>query len=312
MNSSLAISAQAPAREPRWLLLIHQLPPKPDYLRVKIRRRLAALGAQPLKNSVYVLPHTEEALEDFHWLRREILDAGGDATVSTAAFLEGTSDAQLEAQFRAAAGAAYSNLVASWGTVAEAPERADLARFRRQLEALAGRDFFGAPERESAERGLRTLETGTSPGGGRGDGPPRGATWVTRRDVHVDRMASAWLIRRCIDPAARFKFVAPRGYPPEPGELRFDMFDGEFTHQGDRCTFQVLAERFVPRDRAVAAIGEIVRDIDLKLEPFSREEAEGVRVTVRGIGLTHQDDAARLEAAWALFDGLYAHFKRPA
>ena len=69
-----------------------------------------------------------------------------------------------------------------------------------------------------------------------------GRTWVTRHGVHVDRMASAWLIRRFIDPQARFKFVAARGYRPEPGELRFDMFEAEFSHEGDRCSFEVLVE----------------------------------------------------------------------
>ena len=71
----------------------------------------------------------------------------------------------------------------------------------------------------------------------------RGRTWVTRAGVKVDRIASAWLVRRFIDPAALFSFVDPQRYTPGPRDVRFDMFEGEFTHVGDRCTFEVLLER---------------------------------------------------------------------
>jgi hypothetical protein len=131
---------------------------------------------------------------------------------------------------------------------------------------------------------------------------------VTRTGVHVDRIASSWLIRRFIDPEARFKFVPAKGYAPKPGELRFDMFEAEFTHVGDRCTFEVLVERMGLRDPALAAIGEIIHDLDLRDDKFGREETAGVRSTIDGICTIARTDDQRIAAASPMLDGLYSHF----
>jgi hypothetical protein len=136
-----------------------------------------------------------------------------------------------------------------------------------------------------------------------------GCTWVTREDVFIDRIASAWLIRRFIDPEARFKFVGARGYRPAAGELRFDMYDAEFTHEGERCTFQTLLRRFGLVDAALAIIGDIVRDIDCKAERFGRPETAGVASLIRGIVELHETDEARIERGAAAFDELYASFR---
>src|SRR5262249_7009043 len=96
--------------EPRWLLLIHQVPPKPAYFRVKVWRRLQRLGAVAIKNSVYVLPRTEQTYEDFEWVMREIIEGGGDASICEARFVEGLSDEQVEALFHAARDADYARL----------------------------------------------------------------------------------------------------------------------------------------------------------------------------------------------------------
>jgi hypothetical protein len=238
-----------------WLLLIHQLPPKPDYLRVKVRRRLHRLGAKPLRGSVYVLPDSEEAREDFQWLLGEIRAEGGEAILCQAAFLDGIREEEVRAMFESRAGAA------------------------KRLDGLT------APERVEP-----------------------GRTWVTRRDVHVDRMASAWLIRRCIDPRAHFKLVPPRGYRPESGELRFDMAPAEYTHEGERCTFQVLLVRFGLTDPALGAIGEIVHDIDCKDAKYARPETAGVEALIRGVVESEADDQARLTRAAPLFDSLLQSF----
>lgn len=134
----------------------------------------------------------------------------------------------------------------------------------------------------------------------------RGRTWVTRTGLKVDRMASAWLIRKFIDPEARFKFVPAKGYSPEQRELRFDMFDAEFTHEGDRCTFEVLIQRFGLEAPGLRQLAEIVHDIDLKDARFGREEAAGVAQLVAGIAAAHPDDEERLARGSALFDDLYA------
>ena len=131
-------------------------------------------------------------------------------------------------------------------------------------------------------------------------------TWVTRTGIKVDRMASAWLIRRFIDPAARFEFVAAKGHTPAAGELSFDMFDAEFTHEGDLCTFEVLVRRFGLDDPGLRHLAEIVHDIDLKDAKFGREEAPGIGQLVAGIAAAHADDEERLARGTALFEDLYA------
>lgn len=138
-----------------------------------------------------------------------------------------------------------------------------------------------------------------------------GRTWVTRSGVFVDRIGSAWLIRRFIDPQARFKFVPAKGYVPEPGELRFDMFEAEFTHEGDRCTFEVLLSRAgLDKNRALIRIAEIVHDIDLKDGKFARPEAEGIKTVVTGICNGTDNDEERLSRGSAMFEDLYRSFAR--
>lgn len=240
-----------------WLLFLHQLPPKPDYLRVKVRRRLKSVGAALLKNTVYVLPNTDEALEDFQWLREEIVSEGGTALIAEAAFVEGISEEEIHAMLDAA----------------------------RSNDATAD-----VPEPEPI---------GVEPG----------RTWVTRAGVFVDRIASAWLIRRAIDPKAVFKFVPARGYKPRPDELRFDMVGAEYTHVGEDCTFQTLIRRFgLGDERALTAIGEVVHDIDCKDEKFGRPETAGVLGLLRGIADGTDDDASRLERGFRVFEDLYAFY----
>jgi hypothetical protein len=188
-------------------------------------------------------------------------------------------------------------------------------KLRRRLELVKGIDFFDAPGRDEAERAVSDAESRPRGGGApRSTEAPETATprrrvWVTRKGVKVDRMASAWLIRRFLDPEATFKFVAARGYEPGEDEIRFDMFDGEFTHEGDRCTFEILLERFAMRDPALVAVGEIVHDIDCKDEKFGRPQAAGVASLIDGITRVEEDDGERLRRGAELFDGLYEHLR---
>jgi hypothetical protein len=248
-------------RPPRWLLLIHQLPPKPHYFRVKVWRRLRTIGAAPLKNSVYVLPNTPEAREDLEWLAREIAQGKGEATICEANMISGTTDEEIEMQ---------------------------LAQATTDKSSQADAGYRAIPRPRSR---------------------PRGATWVTRQNIHVDRIASSWLIRRFIDPDANFKFVGPHGYKPRKKELRFDMFDAEFTHVGALCTFEVLVESFrLKNDRAVRAIAEIVHDIDFKDNAFGRAETDPTAQELSLIYEKHASDAVRLDVGGALFENLYAMF----
>ena len=141
-------------------------------------------------------------------------------------------------------------------------------------------------------------------------GTLRDRTWVTRQGVYVDRIASAWLIRRFIDTQARFKFVSGKGYRPEDGELRFDMFEAEFTHEGDKCTFEVLLDRCALKDPALRAIAEIIHDIDLKDDKFGRTEVAGIRTLVEGISIATEDDSERIARGTGVFNSLYDYFKK--
>jgi hypothetical protein len=136
----------------------------------------------------------------------------------------------------------------------------------------------------------------------------RGRVWVTRRGVRVDRIASAWLIKRWIDRDARFKFVAGKEYVPGDREIRFDMFEGEFTHVGDKCTFEVLARQVGPEDAALQSISEIVHDIDLKDNRFGRPETQGIANLLAGIVAGLDDDDRRIERGSAIFEDLYRFF----
>src|SRR6266576_1886729 len=304
----------------RWLLLIHQLPPKPDYFRVKIWRRLQRIGAVAIKNSVYVLPHTEQATEDFQWLRRDILAGGGEASVCQAAFVDGLSDGQIEALFRAQRDAEYAELARAAGDVAredgaERESSGEVARLERRLAEIVALDHFGAPGRRAAEAALSRARDRPKAGGrlrtaaARPTRPVRGRTWVTRSGVHVDRIASAWLIRRFIDPKARFRFVTAQDARTSPGELRFDMFEAEYTHEGDRCTFETLVARFGLGDAGVAVIGELVHDIDCKDGKFARTETAGLERMIAGVVRRYAGDDARLERGAAVLDDLYEAFR---
>jgi len=303
----------APAATDGWLLFIHQLPPKPAYLRVKAWRRLNALGAVALKNTVYVLPQRDDTLEDFQWLRREIVADGGDATVAAARIVDGMSDGEVMALFNAARDADYAALADDVRkTRAETPSAlADaLPRFRRRLAEIAAIDFFAAPGGQAAGSLIEEIAAPTRAPRAAAK-IPQGATWVTRRAVQVDRIASAWLIRRFIDKAARFRFVE-RDHRPLPGEVRFDMFDAEFTHEGDRCTFEVLLGRAGLADPALQAIAEIVHDLDLKDDKFRRPEAAGLAPILSGIAAGTDDDEARIDRGSAVFDDLHRHFSQRA
>jgi hypothetical protein len=321
-----------PSDEGRWLLLIHQIPPKPNYLRVKIWRRLQRLGAVAIKNSVYALPKSDPTREDFQWVLREIVEGGGDGTICEARLIDGVTDDQVEALFQSAREVDYRQIAQEARRVAKTlPARGklavqanpqlqqEIARLKGRLDEVVAIDFFGAPGREAAT-GLVTgiearLASSKAPTRSSEDGKSRrenliGKIWVTRKGIHVDRMASAWLVRRFIDADARFKYVPARGYKPLTGEIRFDMFDAEFTHEGDRCTMEVLLERVGIADPALKLMAEIVHDIDLKDSKFGHPETTGIERLIAGIAMAHKEDEARLGRGSAVFNDLYEYFSR--
>jgi hypothetical protein len=314
----------------RWLLLIHQLPKDPAYVRVKIGRRLARLGAIALKNSVYVLPKTDSTSEDFEWVRQEIVQVSGDATVVEAQLVAGVTDTEIEGKFREAKDVEYAELARELRALqAEAIGRrkralteeerlrlqSEVAKHENKLKDLRTTDFFGASGCQAVEGLLHELRAKAAPPevapkAQPAQLPARGRTWVTRAGVHVDRIASAWLIRRFIDPEARFKLVPPKGYVPQPEELRFDMFEAEYSHEGELCTFEVLCLRFELDVPGLRAIAELVHDIDIKDAKHRRAEVAGLAAVIAGLALLHRDDEVRLARGAELFEALLTYFAR--
>lgn len=254
--------AAAPSGGHRWLVFVHQLPARPSNARVKTWRRLQQIGAVAVKNSVYVLPNTNEAREDFEWLRGEVVELGGQASVFEASSVSGVDERRLLAEVRKA---------------------------RPQ--------DFKTPAPRPDGRGQRPASR-----------EYRNRIWVTRPRPGVDRFASAWLIRRFIDPAAEFVFATSPDRVPDA--VPFDMYQsGGFKHEGERCTFEVLQERFGIKEGAVARIAEIVHDLDLKDDRFKSLHAPTIGNLVEGLRASHQDDGQLLAQGIALFEALYLSFQ---
>jgi len=189
-----------------------------------------------------------------------------------------------------------------------------VARLERRLAEIVALDHFGAPGRRVAETALKRARQRHRPAGPRAAAsrptrPVHGRSWVTRSGVHVDRIACAWLIRRFIDPKARFRFVVAQDARTAADELRFDMFEAEYTHEGDRCSFETLVARFGLADPGLAVIGELVHDIDCKDGKFGRSETAGLERMIAGIVRRHSGDDARLERGAAVLDDLYEAFR---
>ncbi len=321
-------------KKPEWILLIHQLPPKPTNLRVRIWRKLQKLGAVAIKNSVYVLPANEKTHEDFQWLKQEIESSGGEATVFQAASVEGATDEEIIAAFRRVRDEEFAAVAAELdglaGAVSQqtrgkhlsigrlATHESELDKLHSQLESIIANDFFNAHGRalalaayERCQKAIRashgpvskairsTIKSGTLD-----LAKYQGRRWMTRRNLHIDRLASAWLIKQFIDKRPRFYFVA-EGETVE-GAIPFDMFGAEFTHHGEDCTFETMLKRFGLGDKGLREIAEIVHDIDLKDDKFHRLEAAGLNAIITGLSETLRDDRKLLQQCGTIFDGLHS------
>ena len=317
---------------PRWLLLAHQLPTRPSNARVKTWRRLQQIGAVPTRNSVYVLPNTDPCREDFEWLRTEIVALGGEATVFSADAVSPGAGEDIVATFQRTRDADYRDLKreadkllksargkrAAARSGASARDRT-VRSLRERFTAIEHNDFFKAAARDDAATSIAALERLTS-------GRPRPAPsealalatsdfrdrhWVTRPRPGVDRMASAWLIRRFIDPKATFGFVDQPSAAARPadetrrGDVPFDIYAGDFSHQGPLCTYEVLSQRFgLTASPAVERIGRIVHDLDMHDTRYGCPEAPAVSRMVEGLRQLHADDHALLQHGVEMFEAL--------
>ncbi len=295
-----------------WIGLTYSLPSgSSSSPRVAVWRRLRHLGAVSPAGSLYLLPGTDESLEALQWLAQEIREAGGEALVLRVERLEGDAEGRVVELFRSARAEDYRKIAAEADEAAGLADRADLRdrleKLRRRFAEVARIDFFQAPEGPEAAAALARLEAGLAPG----ESPAspavdvaryQGRRWVTRPRPHVDRLASAWLIRRFVDPEAEIRYRDT----PEEGEVSFDMPDAEFGHRGNLCTFETLAASFgLGGDPALAALAEIVHEIDLRDGQSARPEIPGVDGLLRGWASAGWPDAELERHGIALFEGLY-------
>ena len=305
--------------QPAWLLLVHQLPARPSNVRVKTWRRLQKIGALPVKNSVYVLPHSAQAREDFEWLKTEIESLKGQATVFAADHIDSLSGEEIMNAFRNARQKDYAALRDAARRVRPSRRREKIDHARRLLHARCAEietvDFFSAPGREEAVAAISALDRRLekpsdartpSKGGGLPISAYQGRRWVTRPRPGVDRMSSAWLIRRFIDPRAKFCFASK---PEEaPGATPFDMFGVEFSHQGPDCTFETFQRRFRLRGPAFTWMGRIVHQLDVKDESIPLPEAPAIGRLIDGLRRSYADDHELLETGIRMFEALYRSF----
>jgi len=310
----------------KLLLLIVSLPPNPSSLRVRVWRRLRAIGAVALKRTVYLLPDTPDHYELFQWLAQEIQRAGGEATLLRVEQIENMSSGEVVQLFHEARNSDYRRLGGRYRKFRQSLDRksaatnprvlAELTRLQRDYEKLHELDFFQAPEGPEVERLREAIDMRTRPS----EEPKRrekaaaklqdlrGRRWVTRRRPHVDRIASAWLIKRFIDRDATFLFADPNDFPADT--IAFDTPGAELSHVGEDCTFETLVKRAGLRDQRLTRLAEIVHEADLRDGKFPRDEARGIDVVIRGLLAAHADDHEVLRHGLALFEGLYAGASR--
>jgi len=318
LRKEISISEKTPGS---WLFLLFNLPAKQSSDRVKVWRRLKKFGAIQLKTSTYVLPDEPVHYERFQWLAKEIVDTGGEATLVRVKDIEGMPHAAIVALFNEARARDYDELFEPLNLLIkdskarkQSPETFSnqLQKLRQRFQEIRDIDYFQSSRGEDLQRLLQKVEESPK------KKPEttirlraedyRSKSWVTRPRPEIDRVGSAWLIRKFIDPGAKFEFA---NTPVEfPKAIPYDMFEVEFSHHGDYCTFETLIQRFAIRDRAVLRLAEVIHDADVEDDKFRRVEGFGIEQIFKGWAKQGLSDQEILAKGFECFDALYAQFKR--
>ena len=318
----------------KWILLIHQIAHDSPNLRVRIWRNLKKHGAVLFKNAVYVLPYTNEHEEIMQWLCNQIKEGGSDASLFITESLDKKQDEEIMKSFHEICDKEYTSLIevsdAELKKITQREEtegiseslvhecKRKLNEILKSADDISKIDFFHAPQKEILLQKIASLQktilkwTKTSEKEIKVTGKVYqikdflDKKWATRKDIFIDRIASAWLIRRFIDSKARFIF-SPKGEKTK-GAIPFDMYGAEFTHHSEDCTFETLMKAFDLKDTALQSIAEIVHDIDLKDNKYGRKEADGIAQIVTGLSQKLKDDNKLLEKGLEIFDALYQNY----
>jgi hypothetical protein len=318
-----------------WFLFFYTVPAKPVGSRMRIWRKLARIGAVQLKGAVYLLPASEEHREMLQWLVSETSASGGEAGFAQTERVIPFTDVELYALFNNQRAEEYGKILkemdgfrrkmASFrkGTGQSRPEglRRQFLKIRNEFQVIRKIDFFNSPQGRKMEDRFTEMEQEVSQLLSRekeqqadiaGILRPedfRGRTWVTRPNLFVDRLASAWLIRRFIDPEASFVFLPEEEISTAKGDmLSFDVAGGDFTHLNDLCTFEALIVRFGLGEPALRSLAEIVHDLDLKDDRYGHPVTAGVEVVISGFRDQSLEDPEIIAHGLLVFDALYAGF----
>ena len=271
----------------------------------------------PLGNSGYLLPADTASEERFQWLATTIRKYGGDASVVRVQSIDNISTPQLVGRLAEARAKEYQELIREIQKFTAKPQQDQgvgrLSRLRSRFQEIVEVDFLGSPLQKRVAELLANADAGRA-------AKPKQRTaridrqnynnrvWVTRPRPGVDRSASTWLIRRFIDPKARFAF-APEDQVPN-GAVPYDMFHAEgFGHRGEDCTFETLQKDFRIREAKVKTISEIIHDADLSDEKFGRKEGLGIDEVLKGWAKQGVPDAELLDRGMQLMEGLYHSLK---
>ena len=321
------------SEEIKWLLFFYSVPSKPVSNRMKVWRRLAKVGAIQLKGAVYVLPCNEEHYELFQWLVSEIISMKGDAAFVMVEKIETLKHAEIIDLFNQQREKDYRDIekrleelerkVSSIRKGAGIQNtKKILEQFNRHLkefEEVMRIDFFSSKAGKDLKK--KIMETGKDIKGVSSIATKekermvvtsrtedyQGKTWVTRKKPFVDRMASAWLVKRFIDKKSAFKFIEENKIEDMcEQDVTFDIRSGEFTHIGDLCTFEVLLKSFSLKDKGLKKIAEIVHELDMKDGQYESPESKGVEEILQGIRKIVKDDREALEKGIEVFEMLYA------
>jgi hypothetical protein len=302
-----------------WLLLLYSLPAGRSSARVGVWRKLKKSGALPFKTSAYLLPNRPDLAERFEWLAQEIRDAGGESSLIRVAELGGVTDEEVIRQFQEARDAEYDEIAGQLNELirrmkksAEPGLQRELEKLRRQFVEVQNSDFFESLKGQEVtvlfERAL--LPDTQRKGKISAILSPRrysNQTWLTRPRPAIDRVGSAWLIQRFIDPKARFVFSEDPGSLPEA--IPYDMTGVEFGHQGEDCTFETLLKRFGFRDKILRKLGEMIHDADLDDGKFQAVEAIGLDRVFKGWSRLGVADEEIFSRGFECFGALYEQLK---
>jgi hypothetical protein len=317
--------------EMKWLFLVHQVQTPNSRERVKVWRLTKKAGAVLYRNSVYVLPHSKDRLEDFQWLAQQIRDSKGEASVFVSESRDAAENRNLRALFVRGTDESYRALITDSERLIDRIRSARAEgrwseRLAKSLAKKAGQlqtalmetqqtDFFGAPLAirtskvvAALAKAIETAQPQTTAVVPLRHHHPKefqGKTWATREHIHIDRLCSAWLIRRFIDPTAQFVFASEAALPKDA--IPFDTFGVEFSHHGEDCTFETLLKSFQLDDAALTELAEIIHDIDLKDQRFGRSEAAGLDLVVRALCAASRNDQQALRTGSAILDTLHCY-----